>query len=86
MEKIDNNRKTYDCGVMATFDQEPNKTSNIEVHLDYCGLIQDIIEVNYRTFSHFTLDVRWFKVIKTRRNATLRCDPCGLYAIDSRAI
>lgn len=86
VEKIDKNRKTYDCGVMATFDQHASNTSNTELRLDYYGVIQDIIEVNYRRFSHFILDVRWFKVIKTGRNATVRRDPCGLYAIDSNAI
>ncbi|MCO5560912.1 hypothetical protein L7F22_014532 [Adiantum nelumboides] len=86
VEKIDKIRKTYDCGVMATFDQDASNTSNIEVRLDYYGLIQDILEVNYRRFSHFILDVRWFKVIKRERNATVRRDQSGLYAIDSKAI
>ena len=86
VEKIDKIRKTYDCGVMATFDQDASNTSNIEVRLDYYGLIQDILEVNYRRFSHFILDVRWFKVIKRGRNATVCRDQCGLYAIDSKAI
>ena len=66
MEKIDKNHKTYDCGVMATFEQDASGTSNIELRLDYYGLIQNIIEVNYRIFSHFILEVRWFKVIKTQ--------------------
>ncbi|MCO5594101.1 hypothetical protein L7F22_048122 [Adiantum nelumboides] len=86
VEKIDKIRKTYDCGVMATFDQDASNTSNIEVRLDYYGLIQDILEVNYRRFSHFILDVRWFKVIKRGRNATVPRDQSGLYAIDSKAI
>ena len=86
MEKIDKNRKTYDCEVMATFEQDASRTSNIELRLDYYGLIQNIIEVNYRRFSHFILDVRWFQGIKIGRNATVRRDPCGHYAIDSRAI
>ena len=59
---------------MATFDQDASNTSNIEVRLDYYGLIQDIIEVNYRRFSHFILDVKWVKVIKRGRNATVRRD------------
>ena len=86
MEKIDKNCKKYDCGVMATFDQDARTSTNIEVRLDYYGLIQDNLEVNYRRFSHFILDVRWFKVIKRGRNATARRDPCGLYVIDSKAI
>ena len=86
VEKIDKNCKTYDCGVIATFDQDVSSTSNVEVRLDYYGLIQDILEVNYRKFSHFILDVKWFKVIKRGRNAIVHHDQCGLYAIDSKAI
>ena len=78
MEKIDKNRKTYVCGVMATFDQDASNTSNVEVCLDYYGLIQDILEVNYRRFSCFIIDVKWFKVIKRERNATVHRDQCGL--------
>ena len=58
VEKIDKNRTTYDCGVMATFDQDVSNNSSIELHLDYYGLVQDILEVNYRIFSHFILDVK----------------------------
>ena len=86
VEKIDKNHKTYDCGVMVTFDQDASTSTNTKVPLDYYGLIQDILEVIYRRLSHFILHVRWFKVIKRGRNATVRCDPYGLYVIDSKAI
>ena len=59
-----NNGKPYDCGVMATFNQDASTSTNTEVRFDYYGLIQGILEVSYRRFSHFILDVRWFKVIK----------------------
>ena len=86
MEKIDKNRTTYDSGVMATFDQERSSTDNTDIQLDYYGLIQDILEVNYRRFSMFILDVKWFKVVKTRRDATVRRDQSGFYAIDSKVV
>lgn len=86
MEKIDKNRKTYDCGVMATFDQEKSDVDNIDIRLDYYGLIQEILEVNYRRFSIFLLDVKWFKVVKTGRSATVRREKSGFYAIDSKAL
>ena len=72
---------------MATFNQDASTSTNIEVRLDYYyGLIQDILKVSYRRFSHFILDVRWFKVIKRGRNVIVCCDPCGLYIIHSKAI
>lgn len=71
---------------MATFDQDASDSSDIELRLDYYGMVQDILRANYRRFSHFILDVKWFKVIKSGRNATVRRDQSGLYAIDSRAI
>ena len=86
MEKIDKNRTTYDCGVMVTFDQERSSIGKTNIRLDYYGLIQDILEVNYRGFSMFILDVKWFKVIKTGRGATVRCEQSGFYAIDSKAV
>ena len=86
MEKTDKSCKTYDCGVMATFDQGPSTSMNIEVYLNYYGLIQDVLEVSYQILSHFVLDVKWFKVSKRGRNAIVYRDPCGLFAIDSKAI
>ena len=61
MEEIDKNCKKDDCGVMATFDQDASNSSNVEVRLDYYGLIQDILEVNYRKVSHFILDIHGSK-------------------------
>lgn len=86
MEKIDSHRNTYDSGVMATFEQERSITDETRCKLDYYGIIQEIIEVNYRVFSLFLLDVKWFKAIDTGRQATIRYDECGFYAINSKAI
>ena len=86
MEKIDSHRNTYDSGIMATFEQERSITDETRCKIDYYGIIQEIIEVNYRVFSLFLLDVKWFKAIDTGRQATIRYDECGFYAINSKAI
>ena len=86
VNKIDYHCNTYDCGVMATFEQERSITSDTKCNLDYYGMIQEIIEVNYRVFSLFLLDVKWFKVIDTGQKPTVQYDQCGFYAINSKAI
>lgn len=71
---------------MATFEQEKSDVDNTTIRLDYYGLIQQILEINYRRFSFFLLDVKWFKVVKRGQSATVREDLSGLYAIDSKAM
>lgn len=51
--------------------------------LDYCGIIQDILQVDYRKFKFFVFDVKWFKVVYSGRGATVRRDASGFFAIDS---
>jgi hypothetical protein len=48
--------------------------------LDYCGTIKEILEVGYRKFSVFILDVKWFRVIYNGPNATVRRDENGFFA------
>lgn len=86
MEKIDKNGTPYDSGVMAIFNQERSTIDNTDIRLDYYGLIQDILEVNYRRFYMFILDLKWFKVVKTGRGATVHRDQSGFYAIDSKVV
>ena len=71
---------------MATFYQDIISLSNLEMCLDYYRLVQDFLDVSYKRFSHVIVDVKWFKVIKRGKNAIVCRDPCGLYAIDSKAI
>ena len=77
---------TYDCGVMAIFKQQRSIVDDQKCNIDYYGMIQEIIEVNYRVFSLFLLDVKWFKVIDTGQKPTICYDQCGFYAINSKAI
>ena len=86
VEKVNKNFIRYDCGVMATFEQEQSSTNTSKTRLDYCGIIQDILEINYKKFSFFVLDVKWFKVVKSKRGAMIHQDLSGFFSIDSKAI
>lgn len=70
--KIDESRTTNDSGIMGNFD-----TSTEEVR--YCGTIERILKVNFRTFHTYLLECRWFAgVVKRHEN--------GLYMVDSTQI
>ena len=55
----------------------------LDGELDYVGKIQDILEVNLRSFTIIIFHVEWFQVIQYGPNRTVRRDPNGFYAIDS---
>ena len=61
MEKVDRNRATFDCGVLANFFQESCAsaldTSAEMGQLDYFGTLQDILKVSFRHFHMFIFDV-----------------------------
>ena len=66
--KIDESRTTNDCGIMGNFD-----TSTDEVR--YCGTIERILKVNFRSFQTYLFECRWFtSVVKRHEN--------GLYMVD----
>ena len=70
---------------MASFEQEIHGLDG-EVQLskvEYCGRIQTILQVDYRIFQMFLLDVQWFKVVTQGRNPTVQRDVFGFVAIDS---
>ena len=59
---------------MASFEQEIHGLDG-EVQLskvDYCGRIQNILQVDYGSFQMFLLDVQWFKVVTQGRNQTIQ--------------
>ncbi|RYA39312.1 hypothetical protein DD606_25795, partial [Enterobacter cloacae complex sp. GF14B] len=58
-------------------------TNESTSNLDYCGLVSDILKVSFRRFEMFLLDVKWFKVITSGRNATVHRDGNKLVQIDS---
>ena len=80
-----------DCGVKATFKQDIHQdtggdSTTISDHLVYFGTIQDIIKVNFRRFSTFIFDVKWFKVITQGLQPTVRRSKSGFVQIDSTKV
>ena len=47
--RIDSKRNTQDSGVMAAFEGESGEME------DYCGIINNILKIDYRTFHIFVL-------------------------------
>ena len=87
MDHIDSKRATFDCGIIANFIQDnwasALDTNLLSSQLDYYGTTHDIIEVGFRCFTIFILDVKWFKTIYNGPNATVRRDASGFFDIDS---
>ena len=51
---------------------------------DYCGIIQDIINLDFRSFFVYVLDVKWYKdMVERGPNATIRRHASGFVIIDS---
>ena len=66
---------------MATFEGASGQME------DYCKKISNIIKIDYRTFSLFALDVKWFKEPLCKgANASVRRHPSGIMAINSTRI
>ena len=87
MEHIDKKRVTFDSGVMAKFEQASRRRAtdqNIVIaEMQYFGLLKEIINVDYRSFTMLIFDVQWFKVIMEGSNATVRRDVSGFIEVDS---
>lgn len=86
VHRIDHKRQTCDSGVMASFQQEIQTSHNGEVqvkNIEYCGIIQSILEVDFRSFQMFLLDVQWFKAVTQGRNPTIQRDASGFVSINS---
>ena len=78
---IDSNRNTQDCGVMASFESANGQME------EYCGIINKILKIDYRTFNIFALDVKWFKEpLRKGVEANVMRHPSGIMAIDSTQI
>lgn len=77
-QRIDDKRNTQDCGVIASFEGANGAMD------DYCGIIQDIIKLDFRCFFVYVLDVKWFKdVVERGPNATIKRHASGFVTIDS---
>ena len=69
MRKIDESRTTNDSGIMGSFNTEQDEVR-------YCGTIERIIKVDFRTFHSYLFECRWFSSeVKRHEN--------GLYMVDS---
>ena len=84
--QIDHKRLTCDSGVMASFEKEiqgeQGSASQVS-KINYCGRIQNIIKVDFRTFEMFIFYVQWFKAVTHGRNPTIQRDASSFVAIDS---
>ncbi|MCO5610019.1 hypothetical protein L7F22_064254 [Adiantum nelumboides] len=67
VDHIDKKRVTFDFGVMAKFEQASRRRvtdQNIVIaKMQYFGLLKEIINADYRSFTILIFDVQWFKVI-----------------------
>jgi len=86
IEKKDINRMNFDSGVMVDFDQasraSTKHTNLIEGKMQYVGKIQEIIQLNFRSFKCVVFKCKWFERFMNRR-LVLHDIPSGYYAINS---
>ncbi|MCO5566427.1 hypothetical protein L7F22_020104 [Adiantum nelumboides] len=87
VDHIDKKRVTFDSGVMAKFEQASQRRAtdqNIVIaEMQYFGLLKEIINADYRSFTILNFDVQWFKVIMEGPNATVQRDVSGFIEVDS---
>ncbi|MCO5587597.1 hypothetical protein L7F22_041546 [Adiantum nelumboides] len=87
VDHIDKKRVTFDSSVMAKFEQASRRRAtdqNIVIaEMQYFGLLKEIINADYRSFTILIFDVQWFKVIMEGPNATVRRDVSGFIEVDS---
>jgi hypothetical protein len=84
VESVDVKRRSFDCGIMVDFKQSSRASSKdkniIEGNLQYVGKIQEIIELDYRSFKCCIFKCRWYEAFeRTQRHDT----HSGLFSIDS---
>lgn len=86
IKKKDSNRMTFDYGVMLDFDQasraSTKDTNLIEGKIQYVGKIQEILQLDFRSFKCVLFKCKWFEGFVNRRKM-LHDIPSGSYAIDS---
>ncbi|MCO5602467.1 hypothetical protein L7F22_056599 [Adiantum nelumboides] len=86
-DHIDKKRVTFDSGVMAKFEQASRRRAtdqNIVIaEMQYFGLLKEIINADYQSFTILIFDVQWFKVIMEGPNATVRRDVSRFIEVDS---
>jgi hypothetical protein len=71
MHHVDERRTTCDSCIACRFKEEPDGSK-----VDYVGIIEEILEVDFRSFKTLLLKVQWF------RN-TVRLEDCLFCSIDT---
>ena len=84
VESLDVKRWSFDFRIIVDFKKSSRVSSkdknSIEGNLQYVGKIQEIIELDYRSFKYRTFKCRWYEAF----DRTLRHDTHnGLFSIDS---
>ena len=82
----DHGRLTFDSGVSAEFLQHATDLEEGTEYYPYCGTINDIMEVNFRSFVLPLFDVKWYIVKPQGPRATVKWDRNGFYAIDTSKV
>jgi hypothetical protein len=71
-------RYTTDSGVIDMYEGGDGQV------IEYCGIIQNIIKLDYRRFDIYVFDVRWFKdVMGNVPQCSIKADSSGFTTIDS---
>jgi hypothetical protein len=52
--------------------------------MPYCGVLTDILEVEYGTFTLVLMGAQWYKVEIEGRNPSVVRDECGFIRVDTR--
>jgi hypothetical protein len=81
IERYDLHRKsTTDSGIFCLSIQGDEE----DPMMPYCGVLTDILEVEYGTFNIILMGARWYKVELEGRNRSVVRDECGFIRVDTR--
>ena len=74
VHKVDENRQTFDYGIASYFTidfQSHVHDANIKTYtIRYYGLVEDILELNFRSFKEVLFNVRWFRNTRVGNHPT----------------
>lgn len=73
-------RSTTDSGVICT----PHDGDDMASSLPYCGVIEDILEVDFGHFNVVLLGGRWYKFVSSGQGQTVINDECGFLRVNTR--
>ena len=87
IKRVDDKRKTYDCGISASFEVECRSHANdrqpITSTLRYYGVLEDIIELDFISFKKVLFCVQWYKLIKVGEEKTILLHNNGFNMINT---